>query len=88
LRVPINNQGTILGKYHTDEEAMKLSITPMNSMYKHVKAIEAMSVLNTVLKSQPELFNNVHFNRFKVLNPSGQVTDNMSMNVDMLYDNF
>lgn len=73
MRVPINGHQTILGKYFDDNEANHLTIKPLDNQYKNVKALETISVLNTIATKFPGHFKGAALNRVVILNPLGSV---------------
>ena len=87
-RVLINGEQTILGKYYTYDQAQKLDIDAMDSTYRNVKALQAFSIINSVLIKNPDLFNNVTIGNLIILNPFGQVEDNKGIDMSQLQENF
>lgn len=87
-RVPINGEQTVLGKYYTDAEAFKLKIPVMTSHYRNVKAIEAISVVNTLLNKYPDSFKSHTIGNLVILNPFGESDDNKGINLEDAKQNF
>lgn len=86
--VLINGEQTLLGKYYTYEEAEKLDIDVMESTYRNVKALQAISILNSVLIQNPTAFENKSLGNLVILNPFGPSDDNKGIDLDQLRDNF
>lgn len=86
--VLINGNQTVLGKYKTDEEVKQLNIVPLRSQYRNVKAIEAIAALNTIINHNPDILNQASLGNVVVLNPNGQASDQIGINISQLLDNF
>lgn len=88
LRVPINEQQTVLGKFYTDTEVKTLPITPLDATYKNIKAIEAYSILNTLMNNYPDQFSEVQLGSLILLNPNGSARADATIDIRTLQDNF
>lgn len=87
-RTLINGSQTILGKYYTDSQAQKLDIDAMDSSYRNIKALEAVSILNTLLQKNPDAFESVSIGNLIILNPFGSAEDNTGIDLQRLKENF
>lgn len=87
-KVLINGTQTILGKFYTDDEARALNIKEMRSSYRNVKALEAISVINTLLNKDPDAFNGAQIGNLLILNPFGESADNSAIDLEQLRENF
>lgn len=87
-KVLINGEQNVLGKFYTEREAAKLDINVLSSQYKNVKAIEALSILNTLLNKYPEALNGASLGRLSILNPFGETDENIGVDLEIAKDNF
>jgi hypothetical protein len=60
----------------------------MRSSYRNVKALEAISIINTLLNQDPDAFNGAQIGNLLVLNPFGEAADNSAIDLEQLRENF
>ena len=86
LKININGNQTILGKFYEDDAADKLSIKPLIAVNKNIKGLEVISIINTIVKNYPNSFKNAILNKIVVLNTRGSAAE--FINPTDLKDNF
>ena len=86
LKININGNQTILGKFYEDDAADKLSIKPLTAVNKNIKGLEVISIINTIVKNYPNSFKNAILNKIVVLNTRGSAAE--FINPSDLKDNF
>lgn len=87
MNVEICGNHFVVGKYVNDRDARNIP-NVMASDYRNVKAIEACSILNTLIGSHPDKFDNVKLGNMIVLNPNGEVSNQFGLDWNQILDNF